>query len=295
MPADFALFTPAWVIPVGTVFLFYNTVLFIMFALFGGGRYDWAYIWGAALLALNALPFLYRLIRQRGHLLDRGPAFWLLGVLLPWCAFGGLFYAALDNPSHELLYPRNLFSPLIPLEHDTALPTTPHAARSRLFLQFLLGLRACRSTCSRHRSDAQQLRRCLGLIVVVAGIPAMSGAIMKLSRNPLLFGCIELREPIAFGSFFYKNHWAYFALLAAGCGMGLYHSVFNRERHSGHFPEKASGSPCWCCCCWSAYRSPKHAPPVWSPLRWRWPFYSRCCARCGNAAHGAQSCSPWPP
>ena len=197
--------------------------------------------WGAALLALNALPFLYRLIRQRGHLLGRGPVFWLLGVLLPWCAFGGLFYAALDNPSHELLYPRNLFSPLIPLEYDTALPTTPHAARSRLFLLFLLGLLCMPLNLLTAPIRRAQLRRCLGLIVVVAGVLAMSGAIMKLSRNPLLFGCIELREPIAFGSFFYKNHWAYFALLAAGCGMGLYHSVFNRERHSGHFPEKSVG------------------------------------------------------
>ncbi len=122
------------------MFLLYNTLLFIGFALFGGGRYDWAYQWGAVLLALNALPFLYRLVRQRGQLLGRGPVFWLLGVLLPWCVFGGLFYAALSNPSHELLYPRNLFSPLIPLEYQTALPTTPHPARSRLFLLFVLGL-----------------------------------------------------------------------------------------------------------------------------------------------------------
>ena len=224
-----------------SMFLLYNTLLFIGFALFGGGRYDWAYQWGAVLLALNALPFLYRLVRQRGQLLGRGPVFWLLGVLLPWCVFGGLFYAALSNPSHELLYPRNLFSPLIPLEYQTALPTTPHPARSRLFLLFVLGLLCLPLNLLTAPLPRAQLRRVLGLIVVVAGLLAISGAVMKLSGNPKLLGLIELREPIAFGSFFYKNHWAYFALLAAGCGMGLYHSVFARERHSGHFPEKSVG------------------------------------------------------
>ena len=223
------------------MFLLYNTLLFIGFALFGGGRYDWAYQWGAVLLALNALPFLYRLVRQRGQLLGRGPVFWLLGVLFPWCAFGALFYLGLDNPSHELLYPRNLFSPLIPLEYQSALPTTPHPARSRFFLLFLLGLLCLPLNLLTAPLPRAQLRRVLGLIVVVAGLLAISGAVMKLSGNPKLLGCIELREPIAFGSFFYKNHWAYFALLAAGCGMGLYHSVFARERHSGHFPEKSVG------------------------------------------------------
>jgi O-antigen ligase len=223
------------------VFWFYNALLVLALALCGGGRYDWAYTWGALLLGLNALPFLTRLIRQRGRLLGRGPAFWLLGVLLPWCAFGTLFYGALNNPSHELLYPNNLFSPLIPLAYDTALPTTPHPERSRLFLLFLLGLLCLPLNLLTAPSRRAHLRRCLALLVVVAGLLAVSGAVMKLSGNPLLLGWIELREPIAFGSFFYKNHWAYFALLAAGCGMGLYHSVFQRERHSGHFPEKSVG------------------------------------------------------
>jgi hypothetical protein len=111
------------------VFWFYNALLVLALALCGGGRYDWAYTWGALLLGLNALPFLTRLIRQRGRLLGRGPAFWLLGVLLPWCAFGTLFYGALNNPSHELLYPNNLFSPLIPLSlrHRPADHATPGA------------------------------------------------------------------------------------------------------------------------------------------------------------------------
>ena len=238
---DFSLFSIGFVRSVHSMFLLYNTLLFLVFALFGGGRYDWAYSWGAILLGLNALPFLYRLIRQRGHLLGRGPIFWLLGVLLPWCAFGTLFYVGLDNPSHELLYPGNLFSPLIPLEFDPTLPSTPHAARSRLFLLFLLGLLCLPLNLLTAPIRRTHLRRCLSLIVIVGGLLAISGAVMKLTGNPKLFGLIELREPIAFGSFFYKNHWAYFALLAAGCGMGLYHSVFNRERHSGHFPEKSLG------------------------------------------------------
>lgn len=226
---------------VHSMFLLYNTLLFLGFALFGGGRYDWAYSWGAVLLGLNALPFLYRLIQKRGHLLGRGPVFWLLGVLFPWCAFGALFYVGLDNPSHELLYPGNLFSPLIPLEFDPTLPSTPHAARSRLFLLFLLGLLCLPLNLLTAPIRRTHLRRCLGLIVIIGGLLAISGAVMKLTGNPKLLGLIELREPIAFGSFFYKNHWAYFALLAAGCGMGLYHYVFNRERHSGHFPEKSVG------------------------------------------------------
>ena len=223
------------------MFLLYNTLLFLVFTFFGGGRYDWVYSWGAILLGLNALPFLYRLIQKRGHLLGRGPVFWLLGVLLPWCAFGTLFYVGLNNPSHELLYPRNLFSPLIPLEFDSSLPSTPHAARSRLFLLFLLGLLCLPLNLLTAPIRRTHLRRCLGLIVIVSGLLAISGAVMKLTGNPKLLGLIELREPVTFGSFFYENHWAYFALLTAGCGMGLYHSVFARERHSGHFPEKSLG------------------------------------------------------
>lgn len=238
---DFSLFSIGFVRSVHPMFLLYNTLLFLVFALFGGGRYDWAYSWGAILLGLNVLPFLYRLIHKRGHLLGRGPAFWLLGVLLPWCAFGTLFYVGLGNHSHELLYPGNLFSPLIPLEFDPSLPSTPHAARSRLFLLFLLGLLCLPLNLLTAPIRRKHLRRILGLIVIVGGLLAISGAVMKLSGNPKLLGLIELREPIAFGSFFYKNHWAYFALLAAGCGMGLFHSVFNRERHSGHLPEKSLG------------------------------------------------------
>lgn len=224
-----------------TMALIINTVILLALVFANGGRHDWVYQWGAGLLALNALPFLYRLIRQRGRLLGRGPIFWLPGVLLPWCAFGALFYVALNNPSHELLSPYNLFSPLHPLAYDTALPSTPNPERSRLFLLFLLGLLCLPLNLLTAPVRRKQLRRCLGVIVVVAGGLAIIGAVMKLTGNPLLFGWIEQREPIAFGSFFYKNHWAYFALLASGCGMGLYHSVFNQERHSGHFPEKSLG------------------------------------------------------
>ena len=226
---------------VNFVFFLYNTLLFLVFALFGGGRYDWAYSWGAILLGLNVLPFLYRLIQERGHLLGRGPVFWLLGVLLPWCAFGTFFYVGLNNPSHELLYPGNLFSPLIPLEFDPTLPSTPHAARSRLFLLFLLGLLCLPLNLLTAPIRRTHLRRCLGLIVIIGGLLAISGAVLKLTGNPKLLGLIELREPITFGSFFYENHWAYFALLTAGCGMGLYHSVLKQECHSGHFPEKSLG------------------------------------------------------
>ena len=30
-------------------------------------------------------------------------------------------------------------------------------------------------------------------------------------------------------------------MLAAGCGMGLFHSTYARERATGHFPEKSVG------------------------------------------------------
>jgi putative inorganic carbon (HCO3(-)) transporter len=223
------------------VFLFYNTTLFLLLTLLGGGRYDWAYEWGGVLLGLNALPFFYRLIKHRGRLLGRGPLFWLLGILLPWITFGGLFYAAQYNPSHELLFPNNLFSPLIPLEHVTLIPTTPNPERSRLFLIFLLGLLCLPLNILTAPIKRKTIRSCMGLIVITAALLAISGAVMKLTGNPKLLGIIELREPIAFGSFFYKNHWAYFALLAAGCGMGLFHSIYARERATGHFPEKSVG------------------------------------------------------
>ena len=223
------------------MFLFYNCILFLAFAFLGGGRYDFVYSWGALLLGINAIPFLHRLIRARGHLLGRGPLFWLLGVLLPWITFGVLFYASLYNPSHELLYPSNLFSPLIPLDHIEFLPATPNPERSRLFLIFLLGLLCLPLNILTAPIKRETIRKFIGMIVIITTLLAIIGAVMKLTANPKLLGFLELREPIAYGSFFYKNHWAYFALLSAGSGMGLYHSVFNRERHSGHFPEKSVG------------------------------------------------------
>ena len=69
--SDFSLFSIGFVRSVHSMFLLYNTLLFLVFALFGGGRYDWAYSWGAILLSLNALAFLYCLPRSAACLLLR--------------------------------------------------------------------------------------------------------------------------------------------------------------------------------------------------------------------------------
>ena len=92
------------------VFLTLNTLLLIGLVLANGGRHDWAYLWGACLLALNSLPLAYQMLKTRVRRHGYGPIFWLIGVILPWLLFILFFAFSLQNPSHELLYPNNLFS-----------------------------------------------------------------------------------------------------------------------------------------------------------------------------------------
>jgi O-antigen ligase len=223
------------------MYTLYNTLIFIALASVGGGRYDWAYIGGAFLLSLNAVPFICRLIQQRGYLLGKGLSFWGLCVLFPWTLFGCLFVAALSNPSHQLLYPNNLFSPLIPIEYYSWLPTTPNPDRSQLFLFFIIGSLCVPLNILTAPVRRSHLRICLGITFIFGALLAGIGSVIKLVGNTHLLGVIELREPVTFGTFFYMNHWAYFAILAAGCGMGLFHSTYARERQQGHFPEKSVG------------------------------------------------------
>ena len=219
---------------------YFNTVILLIFVFANGGRHDWIYEWGSLLLAFNLVPLTMHLVRTRARRHARNPLFWLGLIIGPWFLFDLLFVQALFNPSHSTIY-NNLFSPMRLLEYNTAWPTTPNPERSRLFLQMLIGLQLMTLQLIYVPTSRQQIRRCLGAIFLTGAILAIIGGLMKLTGTPYFLWTFEFREPAAYATFFYKNHWAYFALLAAGCGMALFHSTYANEKHSGHLPEKSIG------------------------------------------------------
>ena len=223
------------------VFLTLNTLLLVGLVLANGGRHDWAYLWGACLLALNALPLAYQMLKTGVRRYGHGPIFWLIGVILPWLLFILCFAFSLQNPSHELLYPNNLFSPLIPLEQSEILPSTPNPERSGYFLIFIVGLLVMTLNLIYGGCSRLQIRRHLTALFLFGAFLAVTGSIMKLSGETRFLWLFEFREPAAFATFFYKNHWAYFALLCSAIGMGLFHQAYAKEKNSGHFPEKSFG------------------------------------------------------
>ena len=223
------------------MFFTLNTLLLAGLVLANGGRHDWAYLWGAGFLFLNTLPLAYQLWKSRCRRHGRGPVFWLVGVLLPWVLFIVAFAASPGNPSHELLYPNNLFSPLIPLEHNEGLPATPNPERSVYFLAFIAGLLVMIANLLFSCYPRARIRAHLTVLFLFGALLAVVGALMKLSGETRFLWILEFREPAAFATFFYKNHWAYFALLCSGIGMGLFHHAYAKEKTSGHFPEKSAG------------------------------------------------------
>ena len=219
---------------------YFNTAILLIFVFANGGRHDWIYDWGSLLLACNLVPLTIDLVRTRVRRNGRGPLFWLGLIIGPWFLFDFLFVQALFNPSHSTIY-NNLFSPMRLLEYNTAWPTTPNPERSRLFLQMLIGLQLMTLQLIYGPTSRKQIRRCLGAVFLTGATLAIIGGLMKLTGTPLFLWTFEFREPAAYATFFYKNHWAYFALLAAGCGMALFHSTYANEKHSGHLPEKSIG------------------------------------------------------
>jgi O-antigen ligase len=215
-----------------------HTITFILLVLANGGRHDWAYNAFALVLWLHAIPITIELVKRRANIHGRGPLFWIVAIIIPWAAFIGLFAYALFNPSHQTIY-NNLFSPLIPLTHNLDLPTTPNPARSLLFSQFLAGLLLMTLSLLITPITRKQIRISLNVVFIFGTVLAGVGSLMKLTNTKLFLWFIEFREPVAFATFFYKNHWAYFALLCAGIGMALYQHTFKRERQSGHLPEKS--------------------------------------------------------
>jgi O-antigen ligase len=161
-------------------------------------------------------------------------------IIGPWLLFDTLFIHALFNPNFSTIY-NNLFSPLLPLEYNSTWPTTPNPERSRLFLQFLIGLQLMTLNLIYTESSRRQIRHCIAAIFFTGAALAIIGGLMKLTGSKEFLWFIEFREPAAYATFFYKNHWAYFALLSAGCGMGLFHSTYSKEKYSGHLPEKSIG------------------------------------------------------
>ena len=88
------------------------------------------------------------------------------------------FYSILrffaTKPRHELLYPNNLFSPLIPLEHSENLPTTPNPQRSGYFLVFIVSLLVMTLNLIHGRSSGLQIRRHLTALFLFGAFLAVT-------------------------------------------------------------------------------------------------------------------------
>ncbi|WPJ97380.1 O-antigen ligase family protein [Coraliomargarita algicola] len=225
----------AFIVP--TIFmLLYNVVILLVLVMANGGRYDWVYEWGALALWMNSVPLCARLVATRCCLLGHGPVFWLLGVWLPWMAFSAFFSYSLFNPNYTTIY-NNLFSPLLPLDYQMFFPTTPNPERSRLFLQFLIGLFFMTMYLLVAPLSRRGIRRSLNMILFFGCMLAVIGSLMKLSGTQAFLWIFEFREPCAFATFFYKNHYAYFALICIGIGMGRFSYHYFKECRSAHIPE----------------------------------------------------------
>ena len=220
------------------MYLAIHTITLIILVLANGGRHDWAYNFGAILLCLHAIPMTLELINNRAQIHSLGPKFWIYAVILPWTAFSVLFAYSLFNPNFLTIY-NNLFSPLLVIEHNSSLPTTPNPARSLLFLQFTIGLLFMTLSVLITRMTRQHIRICLSGLLIFGTFLAVSGALMKLTGSKEFLWVIEFREPVAFATFFYKNHWAYFALLISSIGIALMQYSYYREKNTGHIPEKS--------------------------------------------------------
>lgn len=217
--------------------LYYNVIVYLVLVLANAGRHDWVYDWGALALWLNAIPFIYAMVRHRCRFHGRGPIFWGGAMILPWTAFSVLFIYSLFNANFFPFF-SNLFSPLEFMDFNERLPTTPNPERSRMFIQFLIGLLFMTGALLTCRLTGQQIRRSLYVLFFFGSGFALIGSLMRLTETELFLWTFEFREPAAFATFFYKNHGAYFCLLSAGIGCGLIHSTWRREGGSGHFPEK---------------------------------------------------------
>lgn len=215
-----------------------NTLTFILLVVANGGRHDWAYNVFALILWFQLIPVTWELVQKRAKIHGLGPTFWLLQVILPWVAFSALYAQSLFNPNFETIY-SNLFSPLLPLEYNAGLPTTPHPARSLMFLQFAIGLLFMTLSVLLTKTSRRQIRISLNCLFIFGTFLAATGALTKLTGSRLFLWVIEFRESTAFATFFYKNHWAYFALLIAGIGIALFQYTHEKEKETGHIPEKS--------------------------------------------------------
>ena len=220
------------------MYLAIHTITLIILVLANGGRHDWAYNFGALLLCMHAVPVTAELIKNRARIHRLGPKFWIFAVILPWTAFSVLFACSLFNPSFLTIY-NNLFSPLLPIEYNSSLPTTPNPARSLLFLEFTIGLLFMTLSVLITKTTRRQIRACLSGLLIFGSFLAVTGALVKLTGSQQFLWAIEFREPVAFATFFYKNHWAYFALLIASIGIALIQYNHNCEKNNGHIPEKS--------------------------------------------------------
>lgn len=218
--------------------VYYNTLIFLVLVLSNGGRHDWVYEVGSLALWLNAIPAVCSLVKNRFYVAERKRFYTLVGVIVGWGLFCLLYGYSLFNPSHWTIY-NNLFSPLVVLENNPYLPGTPNPERSRLFLQFIIGLMWFSLAMWLRPLKRREVRASLALIFGTGVFLALVGGLMKLTGAVQFMWIIDFREPCAFGPFFYKNHWGAFAILSCGAGMGLIAGLYARERESGHFPERS--------------------------------------------------------
>lgn len=217
---------------------FYNLIILIALVLVNGGRYDWAYQWTAWLLWLNLVPLAYIILRDKELRSGKKVLVWGIGVILPWTAFAVLFALSLQNPS-LLPVENHLFSPLEWQEYREWLPTTANPERGLYFLRLYLGLLVMFAAVIVVPTSRTWIRRSVLLLFLTGALLAIVGGLMKLTGTGKMFWLFELREPIAYATMFYKNQWAYFALLCASAGCGWFHYTLGKERLTRHFPEKS--------------------------------------------------------
>ncbi len=153
---------------------------------------------------------------------------------LPLWFFIGFLYLGLSNPAYLREGNR-----LIPQAFNAALPTVADAGFSAPGIQFLASLLALAALLANPACRARRawLRTLLALLLINALILAWTGIYFRFLGNGQLLGRYPSRDQHFFATFYYKNHWAAFALLYCGVATGFFFRDlprwFARSRKAG--------------------------------------------------------------
>lgn len=142
---------------------------------------------------------------------------------LPLWLFIALLLLSAANPAYERVV-RETGTTLVRRENWTFLPMVIDPDRSRPAIFFLSGLLASAGLLGNRalRPRRAWQRGILGVLLANAALLAALGFVFDLAGNGKILGHYEPKAGYFFATFYYKNHWAAFALLFCAVAAGFF-------------------------------------------------------------------------